>query len=135
MISFCLLKSGFQRAIIWCFQFLPGLRIFGALDIIVHVKEWLMLLQRYFHGSEILVVLLCSFHPTSALRFWETKFWDFAILWEIHKSLEPRNIWFGNTPAKMFHTLVAKVFSCEKSFFLQKILIIIYTRFYLYLPH
>ena len=33
-----------------------------------HVKYWLMLLRRCFDGSERLVALLCSLHPTSALR-------------------------------------------------------------------
>ena len=30
-------------------------------------------------------------------NFCETKFWDFAIFWQIRESLEPRNIWFGST--------------------------------------
>ena len=33
-----------------------------------HVKPWLVLLRRYFEGSELLVGLLCSFHLASVLR-------------------------------------------------------------------
>ena len=33
-----------------------------------HVKQWLMLRQRCFDGSELLVAL-CSFHLTSVLHF------------------------------------------------------------------
>ena len=122
MISFCLLRSGFQRAIYHAFNFFLLLAFFGAFEMIVHVKQWLMLLQRYFHVPEILVGLLFSSHPTSELQFWETKFQDFAIFLEYLLWQHSRKL----TPAKMFNILVAKVYSYIKSFYLQKLQIIIH---------
>ena len=66
--SFCLLRLGFQRAIYDASKFLQVLAFFGAFETTAHAKQWLMLLQRCFHGSQLLVGLLCSFHLTSALR-------------------------------------------------------------------
>ena len=66
--SFCSLRSGFQRAIYDASKFFLVLAFFGAFEMTAHVKQWLMLLQRSFDGSELLVGLLCSFHLTSALR-------------------------------------------------------------------
>ena len=66
--SFCLLKSGFQRAVYDASKFFLVLAFLGAFEITVHAKRWLMFLKRCFGGSEILVELFCLFHITSTLR-------------------------------------------------------------------
>ena len=64
--SFCSLRSGFQRAILDASNFFLVLAIFGVFEITDHVRQWFMLHQNCFYGSELLVGLLCSFHLTSA---------------------------------------------------------------------
>ena len=62
--SFCSLRSGLQRAIYDDSKFFLVLGFFGAFEMTVHVKRWLMLRLMCFDGSELLVGLLCSFHLT-----------------------------------------------------------------------
>ena len=64
--SFCSLRSNFQTAIYDTSKFFLVLAFFGAFEMTVHLKHWLMLLQRCFDDSELLVGLLCSFYLTSA---------------------------------------------------------------------
>ena len=66
--SFCSLRLGFQRTICDAPKLFLVLVFFGTFEMTAHLKLWLMLRQRCFNGSELLVGLLCSFHLTSALR-------------------------------------------------------------------
>ena len=66
--SFCLLRSGFHKAIYDVFMFFVVLAFSGAFEITIHVKQWSILLRNCFDDSELLVGLLCSFHLTYALH-------------------------------------------------------------------
>ena len=66
--SFCSLILGFQTAVYDASKFFLVLAFFRPFEMTAHLKQWLMLLQRCFDGSELLVKLSCSSHLVFELR-------------------------------------------------------------------
>ena len=80
--SFRLLKSSFQKAIYDALKFLMVLAFFGALEMIVFVKHWLMLLQRCFEGSKLLVHSICHFKCSKNAKTRKNLETSYIALWK-----------------------------------------------------
>ena len=73
--------------------------------------------RRYLFSVNTIFSLMTDIAYFIVRNFLETKFYDFAIFWQIREDLEPRTIWFGS---------IRKVNSLEinngrKGFFFRKI--------------